>query len=288
MKAIVTWFELLVSSIPLPLLEVWGRFAYIVGLFLAICAFGGFTFRIGERWGFGRVAADVGREGVPEPAADVRADHRGRLHRIVHRAGPGRADVRVPEGSRRAAGIVLLGYPALITVPFAYGLSDLIEGVPPEFLLAWLPGYFINPACFWIAHQFIGKNPDFRMPRTWGRYLVGRRPVHDAGAGVVGICVLGSVPLGDFVSQHHVGAVLHDVDHLGHWARSHFWSRCRWRDGSDGSGRRFPDASRNARSAARCGPGNRAAARRREAPIRFRRACRSGSSSSRRSSHWCW
>ncbi len=67
--------------------------------------------------------------------------------------------------------IVLLGYPALIAIPFAYGLSDLIEGVPPEFLLAWLPGYFINPACFWIAHQFLGKNPDFRIARTWWRYL---------------------------------------------------------------------------------------------------------------------
>src|SRR5207247_3670659 len=67
--------------------------------------------------------------------------------------------------------VVLLGYPALIAVPFAYGLSDLIEGVPPEFLLAWLPGYFINPACFWIAYQFFGKNPDFRIASTWGRYL---------------------------------------------------------------------------------------------------------------------
>ena len=68
--------------------------------------------------------------------------------------------------------VVLLGYPALITIPFAYGLSDLIEGVPPEFLLAWLPGYFINPSYFWIAYQFIGKNPDFRKGSTWWRYLV--------------------------------------------------------------------------------------------------------------------
>ena len=44
--------------------------------------------------------------------------------------------------------------------------------MPPEFLLAWLPGYFINPACFWIAYQFIGKDPDFRKMRTWGAYLV--------------------------------------------------------------------------------------------------------------------
>jgi len=64
--------------------------------------------------------------------------------------------------------VVLLGYPALITIPFAYGLSDLIEASPPEFLLAWLPGYFINPSCFWIAHQFVGKNPDFRIAGRGG------------------------------------------------------------------------------------------------------------------------
>src|SRR6185312_2302564 len=68
--------------------------------------------------------------------------------------------------------VVLFGYPALITIPFAYGLSDLIEGVPPEFLLGWLPGYFINPACFWIAYQFIGRCPDFRRARVWGGYLL--------------------------------------------------------------------------------------------------------------------
>ena len=45
MTAVVAWFEAIVSSIPLPMLEVWGRFAFVVGLFLAICAFGGFTFR---------------------------------------------------------------------------------------------------------------------------------------------------------------------------------------------------------------------------------------------------
>src|SRR6476646_10311990 len=54
MTAIIAWYESVIGALPLPLLEVWGRFAYIVGLFLAICAFGGFTFRIGERWGFGR------------------------------------------------------------------------------------------------------------------------------------------------------------------------------------------------------------------------------------------
>jgi hypothetical protein len=54
MTAIITWYEMIVGIIPLPLLEVMGRFFYIVGLFLTFCAFGGFTFRIGDHWGFGR------------------------------------------------------------------------------------------------------------------------------------------------------------------------------------------------------------------------------------------
>ena len=54
MTPVIVWLEEVVGTIPLPLLEVWGRFSYVVGLALAICAFGGFTFRIGESWGFGR------------------------------------------------------------------------------------------------------------------------------------------------------------------------------------------------------------------------------------------
>ena len=54
MTSAITWLEALVGTLPLPLLEVWGRFAYLAGLVLAICAFGGITFRIGDRWGIGR------------------------------------------------------------------------------------------------------------------------------------------------------------------------------------------------------------------------------------------
>ena len=54
MTTIVNWYEMIVGAIPLPLLEVLGRFSYIVGLFLAFCAFGGFIFQIGDHWGFGR------------------------------------------------------------------------------------------------------------------------------------------------------------------------------------------------------------------------------------------
>jgi hypothetical protein len=54
MTVVISWIEAIFRAIPLPLLEVWGQFSYVVGLALAICAFGGFTFRIGEGWGFGR------------------------------------------------------------------------------------------------------------------------------------------------------------------------------------------------------------------------------------------
>jgi len=172
MKAIVTWFELVVSSIPLPLLEVWGRFAYIVGLFLAISAFGGFTFRIGERWGFGRVRhAWDAKAFLTMPLMFVLIVAAGYIGSFIVLV-PGAQTFESLKDLVVLLGITLFGYPALITIPFAYGLSDLIEGVPPEFLLAWLPGYFINPACFWIAYQFIGKDPDFRKMRTWGAYLV--------------------------------------------------------------------------------------------------------------------
>lgn len=68
-------------------------------------------------------------------------------------------------------GLLLFGYPALLAIPPAYMLSDLIEGTPPSYLLDWFVGYFINPACFWVAYQLIGRNPDFRLARTWAGYL---------------------------------------------------------------------------------------------------------------------
>ena len=171
MTAIIAWYEDFFSAIPLPLLEVWGRFAYIVGLLLTICAFGGFTFRIGERWGFGRARQSWDAKAfLSIPLTFVLIVATGYIGSFIVLV-PGAQTFESLKDLVVLLSVVLLGYPALITIPFAYGLSDLIEGVPPDFLLAWLPGYFINPACFWIAHQFIGKNPDFLTGRTWGRYL---------------------------------------------------------------------------------------------------------------------
>src|SRR3954451_2825383 len=172
MMVVINWFEEVVAGIPLPLLEVWGRFAYIVGLFLAICAFGGFTFRIGERWGFGRARQQWDTKAfLSLPLTSVLIIVTGYIGSFIVLV-PGAQTFESLKDLVVLTSIVLLGYPALITIPFAYGVSDLIEGVPPEFLLAWLPGYFINPSYFWIAYQFIGKNPDFRMGSTWWRYLV--------------------------------------------------------------------------------------------------------------------
>jgi two-component system sensor histidine kinase/response regulator len=172
MQAVINRLGELFASIPLPVLEVWGRFSYLLGLALAIWAFGGFTFRVGASWMFAR----------ERQAWDARATSSIALTFVAILASGylGSFIVLVP-GAQTFESlkdlvvflcVVLFGYPALVTVPFAYALSDLTEGVPPDFLLAWLPGYFINPACFWVAYQLIGKDPDFLRARTWSAYLL--------------------------------------------------------------------------------------------------------------------
>src|SRR5262245_12785348 len=170
MNAVIQWFEQAFAAIPLPILEVWGRLGYVVGLVLALCAFGGFTFRLGSGWGLGR----------ERQSWDARALLSISLtFLLVVVTGYLGSFVVLVEGAQTLESlkdlvvflcITLFGYPALIVVPLAYGLSDLVEGVPPEFLVGWLPGYFINPACFWVAYQLIGKRPDFRRAATWVRY----------------------------------------------------------------------------------------------------------------------
>jgi PAS domain S-box-containing protein len=168
---IFTWLESIFSGIPLGFLGAWGRFGYFAGLILAIGAYGGVTLKPGGKWGLGwqRQRWDT-KAMVSIPVTYV----------LIFASGwIGSSWVLVPgaqtfESLKDLAVLVcilIFGYPALLTVPFAYASSDLIEGVPPDFLLDWWTGYFINPACFWIAYQLFGKNPDFRRARTWAIYL---------------------------------------------------------------------------------------------------------------------
>ncbi len=172
MTALVTWFEVVVSAIPLPLLEVWGRFAYVVGLVLAVCAFGGFTFRIGEHWGFGRTRQTWDTKAfLTIPLTFVLIIATGYVGSFIVLV-PGAQTFESLKDLAVLLCIVLLGYPALIAIPPAYMVSDLIEGVPPGFVLNWAEGYFFWTAFVWMAHQLIGRNPDFRTARTWRRYGV--------------------------------------------------------------------------------------------------------------------
>ena len=170
MTAIIGWYEAIIGAIPLTLLEVWGRFAYIVGLLLALCAFGGFTFRIGERWGFGRARQTWNAKAfLSLPLTSVliiAASYIGSFIVLV----PGAQTFESLKDLAVLLCIVLFGYPALIAVPPAYMLADLIEGVPPDFVLNWAEGYFFWAAFVWMAFQLIGRNPDFRRALTWWRY----------------------------------------------------------------------------------------------------------------------
>ncbi|CAN5485999.1 hypothetical protein BH11PSE11_BH11PSE11_29800 [soil metagenome] len=172
MTEIIKWLEQIFSAIPLSLLEGWGRFGYYIGCVLMLAAFGGFTFRAGDRWAFGRERQTWDSKAFLSMVLTFvlifASGYIGSFIVLV----PGAQTFESLKDLSVFLCIVLFGYPALIAVPFAYGLSDLMEGVPPEFLLDWGLGYFINPACFWVAYQLIGKRPDFRRARTWGWYLL--------------------------------------------------------------------------------------------------------------------
>jgi len=170
MTSIISWLEAFVSAIPLPLLEVWSRFSYIVGLVLAVCAFGGFTFRIGEQWGFGRARQTWNAKAfLSMPLTFVLVIASGYIGSFIVLV-PGAQTFESLKDLVVLLCIVLLGYPALIAVPPAYMLSDLIEGVPPDFVLHWAEGYFFWTAFVWMAYQLVGRNPDFRRVHTWRRY----------------------------------------------------------------------------------------------------------------------
>ena len=172
MTNVISWLEAMFRAIPMPLLEVWGRFSYIVGLVLAICAFGGFTFRIGEQWGFGRARQTWDAKAfLSMPLTAVLLIASGYLGSFIVLV-PGAQTFESLKDLVVLLCIVLFGYPALLAVPPAYMLSDLIEGVPPGFVLNWAEGYFFWTAFVWMAYQLIGRNPDFRRMRTWGRYGV--------------------------------------------------------------------------------------------------------------------
>ncbi|MES2261543.1 MAG: ATP-binding protein [Pseudomonadota bacterium] len=172
MHAVIKWLESVFLHIPLSLLEVWGRLGYLLGFGLMLCAFGGITFRPGGRWGLGRIRQSWDSQAMISViftfAIIFITGYIGSFIVLV----PGAQTFESLKDLSVFLCIVLFGYPALIIVPFAYGLSDLVEGVPPAFLADWLFGYFINPACFWVAHQLIGRQPDFRRLRTWHWYVL--------------------------------------------------------------------------------------------------------------------
>jgi PAS domain S-box-containing protein len=172
MNEAVLWIEGFLGAMPLPMLEVWGRLAYILGWVLLVCAFGRLTFRVEGRWSLGweRQTWDA-QAFFSIPLTFFLIIGAGYLGSFVVLV-PGAQTFESLKDLVVFLCVVLFGYPALITVPFAYGVADLIEGVQPASMLNWLPGYFINPAVHWVAYQMIGRNPDFSRLRTWGPYLV--------------------------------------------------------------------------------------------------------------------
>ena len=219
MTPLIAWFEAIFGGIPLPVLEVWGRFAYAVGLILAICAFGNFTFRIGQHWGFGRARQTWDAKAfLSVPLTFVLIIATGYIGSFIVLV-PGAQTFELLKDLAVLLCIVLFGYPALIAVPPAYMLSDLIEGVPPGFVANWAEGYFFWTSFVWLAYQFIGRNPDFRQAQDLVALWRVRRLDHAVRSGHVGVHLLRQVHLGDLVSKYLFGAGVHLVGDMGAGAR---------------------------------------------------------------------
>lgn len=163
--------ERLFHKIPLQLLEVWGSFGYIIGVILMVFAYAGFTFRTGERWRIGREwQAWDGKAFVSMGVSFVAIWVSGFLGSFFVLV-PGAQTFESLKDLAVFLSLIFFGYPALLVAPFAYGLSDFYEGIPLEFMGDWWLGYLINPACFWVALQLIGKCPDFKKLKTWRLYV---------------------------------------------------------------------------------------------------------------------
>lgn len=171
METLINWTEKLYGLLPIPFLEVWGRFSFVVGLIVMLAAFCGYTFRPGGRWELG----------LHRQYWDGRAllSFVLTFGLVILSGYAGASTVLVAQAQTFETFkdlsvllcITLLGYPALLAVPIAYGISDVIEGVPPDFIWNWLIGYFINPALFWVGTQLFARDPDFRRAINWKRYL---------------------------------------------------------------------------------------------------------------------
>lgn len=172
MHVIIQQLESIFESIPLPVLEIWGLLGWIVGFFFMISAFTGFRLKISNGIGFKREIQFWDTQALLSiPFTFVFIFITGYLGSFVVLV-PGAQTFESLKDLSVFLCILLFGYPALIAVPFAYALSDLIEGVPPDFLLDWFVGYLINPSCFWIAYRLIGKDPNFTKAKVWLKYLL--------------------------------------------------------------------------------------------------------------------
>ena len=139
LQYLISLYESFFIALPLPLLEFWGRFSFVVGAVLSIFAYGRFTFRRGNAWQFGR----------ERQSWNARAFlGAGLTFVLIPLAGWIGSSIVLVEGAQTFESlkdlmvflcVVLFGYPALIVVAPAYMLSDMIEGIPPAWVWEWAP-----------------------------------------------------------------------------------------------------------------------------------------------------
>ncbi len=171
-KILVLWIDGVFSGIPLPFMEIWGTMGFTLGLLLASSAYAGFAFCVNGRWCFAREHYRLNNRFIVSIVLTIV---------LVLGGGFVGRNIWLVPGAQSLESIfdlsvflcaVLLGYPALMVIPLAYILSDLIGGIPFQQLLVWLPGHMLISAFHWVGYSFMGREPDFLKRKTWLRYLL--------------------------------------------------------------------------------------------------------------------
>jgi len=153
------------KGVPFEAFYAYSIFTTALGVAIALFHYSGFTvvkWRLGrfkQRWD-ARAASSI----AVILAIAIVADFIGGMFWIV----PGAQSMEFLKDMTYIGGTMLFGYPVVATIFPLYVLSDAVMGV---FNVLWLPGYIYlsgyNAFWFWT----IGKNPDFRKPRTWAIYI---------------------------------------------------------------------------------------------------------------------
>lgn len=172
LKSIVIWVDELFTAIPLPLLEVWGPISFILGCIFALCALYGLTLFPEKGWKIARERYKFNNRFIFSIILTFLLMMAGKYIGDNIWLVPGAQSFESLYDLAVFLCAVILGYPAIIAIPFAYFFLDVIGGFPIADASKWIPGYILIASYHWIAYILLGRDPDFLKIKNWLKYII--------------------------------------------------------------------------------------------------------------------